>query len=232
MKILISPAKTFRKEQISHPAMTGILFPGENELLHQQLKLLKVQDWQDQFHVSEKVAKENVMRMENESDRHPALAYFHGEAFRHIGAESFSEQDWEYAQRHLCILSAYYGLLRPLDGISAYRLDPMDKAGQISPLKLWQPLIDDQLKGHPVVMLCSMEYAAMTQTEDQIYIQFMKNGKKASSMEAKKMRGKMVRQIIEDRIEDREKIKDLVILDYHYDASRSTGNVWYFVQGE
>ena len=232
MKILISPAKTFRKEQIPHPEMTEILFPQENDLLHQQLKKLNVQDWQDQFHVSAKVAEQNYQRMNREPDLHPALAYFHGEAFKHIDVETWNEQDWQYAQQHLCVLSAYYGLLRPLDGICAYRLDPMDKAGELNPLKLWQSLIDEQLKGHPVVVLSSMEYAAMTQTEDQVYIQFIKNGKKASSMEAKKMRGKMVREIIRNRIEEREKIKDLVILDYHYEPSLSTDQTWCFVQGE
>ena len=232
MKILISPAKTFRKDQIDHPAMTGILFPEENELLHQQLSRLTAQHWQEQFHVSTKVAEENVRRMNEEQPVYPALAYFYGEAFKHIDVQTWSEQDWQYAQEHLCVLSAYYGLLRPLDGISAYRLDPMDKAGDMNPQKLWQPLIDKQLQGHTVVVLSSMEYAAMTETEDQIYIQFIRNGKKASSMEAKKMRGKMVREIIRNRIEEREKIKDLVILDYHYDASLSTEQTWCFVQGE
>ena len=34
---------------------------------------------------------------------------------------------WEYVQEHVCILSGLYGVVRPLDGVTPYRLEMQTK---------------------------------------------------------------------------------------------------------
>ena len=52
----------------------------------------------------------------------PALA-FTGEVYKGLDAVSFSQTEWNKAQASLRILSGLYGFLKPLDGISPYRLE-------------------------------------------------------------------------------------------------------------
>ena len=40
-----------------------------------------------------------------------------------LSPNSFSDEDFDYAQNHLGILSGLYGLLKPLDLMQAYRLE-------------------------------------------------------------------------------------------------------------
>ena len=40
----------------------------------------------------------------------------------------FEIQQFEYLQNHLRILSAFYGVLKPMDGVTPYRLEMQAKA--------------------------------------------------------------------------------------------------------
>ena len=53
----------------------------------------------------------------------PAAFAYTGETYRGLAIRSLSSADLASAQRHIRILSALYGMLRPLDRIEPYRLD-------------------------------------------------------------------------------------------------------------
>ena len=48
---------------------------------------------------------------------------FDGPAYRGFSAYTFSESQYEYAQKHIRILSGLYGILKPWDLIQEYRLE-------------------------------------------------------------------------------------------------------------
>lgn len=233
MKILLSPAKTFRRQPLPDvPAGQTPQYMETTELLHEELKKLTVDQWQKQFKLSEKAAMENRARMNQPQPAAAALAAFHGEAFRNFQAETLSAEDWRYCEEHLRILSAYYGLLRPLDFIRPYRLDPLDKAGTLTPLNLWKPILRQALDSEEVLILASQEYARMVDVSDAVTVQFVKNGRKAPSMEAKKLRGRMARQIVDQRITRRADVRLLSVAGYRYQRELSTAEVWVFAEGE
>ncbi len=233
MKILLSPAKTFRKQPLLDvPAGQTPQYMETTEQLHDELKKLTVAQWQKQFKLSEKAALENQARMNQPQPVMAALAAFYGEVFRNFQAETLSGEDWRYCEEHLRILSAYYGLLRPLDFIQPYRLDPLDKAGTLTPLKLWKPLLKRVLDGEKVLILASQEYARMVDASDAVTVQFVKNGRKAPSMEAKKLRGRMARQIVDRRMTQRIDARSLDVAGYRYQPELSTAEVWVFEEGE
>lgn len=58
-----------------------------------------------------------------EAEQMPALFAYAGAVFRKIDPYSLTDDDLDYAQGHLRITSFLYGLLRPLDFISRYRLE-------------------------------------------------------------------------------------------------------------
>ena len=233
MKILLSPAKTFRKEALSSvPSIQAPRFPEMTEQLHDELKKLTAAQWQKQFKLSEKAARENAARMNSAQPLTAALATFHGEAFRSFHAETLKAEDWQYCEEHLRILSAYYGLLRPLDAIVSYRLDPGDKIGGLLPLNLWKPILTRALAEEEVLILASQEYARMVEAADAVFVQFMKNGRKAPSMEAKKLRGTMARQIVDLKLEQRKAVRQLQVGNYRYNPEQSQAKLWVFEEGE
>lgn len=53
----------------------------------------------------------------------PAILAYHGLQYQHLAAWDFSREDFLSAQKRLRIVSALYGVLRPLDLVMAYRLE-------------------------------------------------------------------------------------------------------------
>ena len=79
--------------------------------------------------VSEKLAILNVNRYQNwltspaGSDAKQALLAFKGDIYAAMDADRYKIKDFDFAQKHLRILSGLYGILRPLDLIQPYRLE-------------------------------------------------------------------------------------------------------------
>jgi len=97
-----------------------------------------------------------------------ALLVFRGGQYKPIEIDRYSEDDFMYAQQHLCILSGLYGVLRPLDLIQPYRLEMGTKlvTGSGNNLyQFWDGQITETVRTlmadlkHPVlVKLASVEY--------------------------------------------------------------------------
>lgn len=49
--------------------------------------------------------------------------------FCHVKVSVFEESQFEYVQNYLRILSAFYGVLKPRDGVTPYRLEMQTKVG-------------------------------------------------------------------------------------------------------
>ena len=75
---------------------------------------------------SQQIAVQNRMRylrFFEDSTKLPAILAYHGQAYKHLKAETLNVDDLTYSQGKLWITSFLYGLLRPLDGILPYRME-------------------------------------------------------------------------------------------------------------
>jgi cytoplasmic iron level regulating protein YaaA (DUF328/UPF0246 family) len=63
------------------------------------------------------------MRFFEGTEKLPAILAYHGQAYKHLKAETLTADDLYYSQQHLWITSFLYGMLRPLDGILPYRME-------------------------------------------------------------------------------------------------------------
>ncbi len=75
---------------------------------------------------SQQIAAQNRLRFMHFLDQRamlPAILAYHGQAYKHLKAETLTAEDLNYAQQHLFITSFLYGLLRPLDAIQPYRME-------------------------------------------------------------------------------------------------------------
>ncbi|MDC7824134.1 peroxide stress protein YaaA [Pseudomonas sp. BLCC-B13] len=245
MLLVISPAKTLDYDTPPATArFTQPQFLDHAQELIGQLRQMSPQQIGELMHLSDKLAALNVARYGSwQPDFTPAnakqaLLAFKGDVYTGLAAEDFSEEDFDFAQAHLRMLSGLYGVLRPLDLMQPYRLEMGTKLANARGANLyefWGERISGWLnealaaQGDDILLnLASNEYfgavkrkalnARIIDTE----FKDLKNGQyKIISFYAKKARGLMARYVIKERIRDPEQLKAFDYQGYRYSAEQS-----------
>ncbi|MCP4595693.1 peroxide stress protein YaaA [Neptuniibacter sp.] len=254
MLIVVSPAKTLDYETAPiTSSFTQPQFLEHSQVLIDELKQLSVQDVAELMKLSDKLASLNVARFEswipefNQENAKQAVLAFKGDVYTGLDAESLSEEELQFAQNHLRILSGLYGVLKPLDLMQPYRLEMGTKLANSRGKNLyefWGSIINDQLnselsqsKESVLINLASNEYykaAKEKNIQGRIITPAFKDWKngqyKMISFYAKKARGLMTRYIIENRIEDPEQLKGFDLEGYRFAESMSEGDNWTFIR--
>lgn len=242
MRILISPAKTFRKEAL--PVLAGAsqpVFAEQATGLMSELSTLDAEELARIMDISDDLARETVERHgEWGGPFHPgnarnAVLAFHGEVYKALGADRWNASDLDFAQERLRIVSGLYGLLRPLDLIQEYRLE---MGGRWSPKQeaslyaYWSDSLAralDREAGHaPIINLASQEYFKAIDHDilsgRVVHIQFREqrgDAYKLIGTYAKTARGRMARYLIQERVESVEDILAFSEDGYTYNPSLS-----------
>lgn len=210
MKFILSPAKTLKIQ----PSPYNPTIPQSHSLtikLLKKLKQLKLNQYESIFSTSPKLSQQIHTAIQSNTI-HPAIYYYHGEAFKSLNISDMNNENIQYIQKHVYIYSTLYGLVRPLDGIQFYRLDfltPIEKIGiskahTIIKKEITQKLLNDE--DNEIVLLCSQEYKDMIdlsklrkhKTIIDILLISIQNGKeKIVSIHAKQARGSFLKQCIQ-----------------------------------
>jgi uncharacterized protein len=176
-----------------------------------------------------------------------AALVFNGDTYLGLDAHSLTEQDMDYAQSHLRILSGLYGLLRPLDLVQPYRLE---MGARFKPARrndlydFWgsrlTDAVNEAVSDHAektVVNLASNEYFKAVKPKelksDLLTIDFreIKDGQtRMIGTFAKQARGMMARYIIQNRVEKSADLKAFNSGGYKYQADQSSDHVWTFTR--
>ena len=130
MIIVISPAKTLDFDPINLGLSTNPSFLDESKVLISELQEKEPKDIASLMSLSDKLATLNYDRYQNwegqrqlNSNAKQAMFVFQGDVYKGLEADTFNEEDIEFSQKHLRILSGLYGSLRPLDVVEPYRLE-------------------------------------------------------------------------------------------------------------
>jgi cytoplasmic iron level regulating protein YaaA (DUF328/UPF0246 family) len=178
-----------------------------------------------------------------------ALLAFNGDVYTGLDANSFSQDDFDYAQQHLRILSGLYGVLRPLDLMQAYRLEmgtKLDTGKDKNLYQFWDERISHKLNeaidiqgDNVLVNLASNEYFKAVKPNAlnaEIYtpvFQDCKNGQyKVISFFAKKARGMMARYILQNQLTEVSQLQKFDTAGYVFSAQKSKGNELVFTREE
>ncbi len=244
MKIILSPAKKMRDHEDGFQWKDLPLFLDKTELLKEKLQKMSAAELSALMKCNTKIAQlnyERYQKMDLHSGLTPALFAYEGLAYLHMASHIFDEQELDYVQNHLRILSGFYGLLRPFDGVCLYRLEMQTKLkmeGFEDLYAFWNHMLADELyKQNEIVLnLASKEYSDciipyLNENRKMISCIFAceSNGKmKVKGTEAKMLRGEMVRYMAERQIENLKEIKKFSSMGYEYDDSKSneTEYVW------
>ena len=255
MLMIISPAKTLDYESpLATETYTQPDYLDDACELIDQLKDLEPHQVSNLMSISDKLGQLNAERFRTwhtpftPDNARQAILAFKGDVYTGLDAESFSEDDFAFAQQHLRMLSGLYGLLKPLDLMQPYRLEMgtkfENKRGKdlyaFWGSKLTKALnellaADDKV----LVNLASNEYFKSVQKKDidgrLVTPQFKdwKNGQyKMISFYAKKARGLMCRYAIQNRITQADDLKGFNREGYYFSEEQSDNNNWVFLRDE
>lgn len=244
MKIILSPTKKMKQDTDSFSPETVPCFLSETEIILQKLKNMTPDMLQKLWNCNDSIADQNYDRIQNMDLRScltPAILAYDGIAFQHMAPSVFSDEEFQYVQDHLRILSGFYGMLKPMDGVCPYRLEMQAKLCVRSAKDLyefWGQKLYDQVRDDSgtFINLASKEYSRCIQnylTDQDLCISCifaeMVNGKLTQKATFAKMaRGEMVRFLAEKKAEHPEVMKDFRHLGYQYrdDLSGTTEYVF------
>ena len=144
-------------------------------------------------------------RVVSSSPTMPALARYTGVLFDPLDVSSLDAASWRWAQRHVVVHSALFGLVRAADEIPAYRLSHDSKVGGTTLKKVWRAPVSGVLAGldEPVVDLRSEGYVGLGPAGDgSTYVRVVSDAgdrRRALNHFNKKSKGLFVRALLTDR---------------------------------
>ena len=132
MKIILSPAKKMITDTDSIAPDALPEFIEKTTEIQSWLKSKSKEELKGIWKCNDKIAEQNFNRLGNMNLYQmlsPAVLSYEGIAFQYMAPSVFEDSQFEYVQNHLRILSAFYGVLKPLDGVTPYRLEMQAKVG-------------------------------------------------------------------------------------------------------
>lgn len=255
MLMVISPAKTLDYESpLATNTYTQPEFLDDACELVDQLKTLEPHQISNLMSISDKLGQLNADRFRTwhtpftPDNARQAILAFKGDVYTGLAAESFSEDDFQFAQEHLRMLSGLYGVLKPLDLMQPYRLEMGTRFENHRGKDLyafWGSRITEEINrlltndDGVLVNLASNEYFKSIRKKELegrlITPQFKdwKNGQyKMISFYAKKARGLMCRYAIQNRITQADDLKGFDLDGYYFSEDQSKGDNWVFLRDE
>ena len=125
MRIIISPAKQMRVNTDSFICTELPVFMEKTKLLKNWISSLTYSQQKSLWACNDKIARQNSERfadMDLEKNLTPALIAYDGIQYTYMAPAVFEDGQFDYVQQHLRILSGFYGVLKPMDGVVPYRL--------------------------------------------------------------------------------------------------------------
>ena len=245
MRMIISPAKKMRVDTDSLAWQNLPMFLENTEEIFGRLQALSCEELQALWKCNDRIAAQNVERLRNMDLRNrltPAILAYEGIQYQYMAPGVFSEAAFAWLQEHLRILSGFYGILRPFDGVTPYRLEMQAKLriGEYKDLyAYWGDSLAKALFAETecILNLASKEYSVCVSRYLPDSVRFItcvfgeeKGGKIMEKGTLCKMaRGEMVRYLAEHQITVPDEVKDFERLDYRYSETHSDENTFVFL---
>lgn len=246
MRIIIAPAKKMRTDPDSlAPAGLPDFLP-ETEVLCAALRSMDPAALQRLWRCNDRIAALNVRRLEEMDLRRnltPAILAYEGIQYQYMAPGVFSQGEYDYVQTYLRILSGFYGLLRPFDGVTPYRLEMQAKlavGGARDLYGFWGDRLARRLFAETdcILNLASKEYSLCVSRFLEPSVRFVtcvfgqeKDGKVLEQgTQCKMARGEMVRYLAETGAETLEAVRGFDRLDYRFSPAHSDEETLVFLR--
>jgi len=246
MRIIISPAKKMNVDCDSLPWRNlPQMLPRSEELL-ETLRSMTGAELKALWKCNDALASLNMERLSSMNLKErltTAILAYEGIQYQYMAPNVFTAAQYAYIEEHLRILSGFYGILRPFDGVTPYRLEMQAKLETRKGKDLysyWGSDVADVLFSETdcIINLASKEYSLCVSKYLAENIRFItcifgekKDGRVLEKGTMCKMaRGEMVRFMAENRICQPKELKSFCCLGYQYCEERSDRNQYVFVR--
>lgn len=246
MQIIISPAKKMKSDVDSLPHKTLPPLIDAAETLLAQLQSMTDAQLQSLWQCNDAIAELNIRRvrqMNLRAAQTPAILAYEGIQYQYMAPGVFEDGQYQYLSDHLRILSGLYGILRPFDGVTPYRLEMQAKLPTASSADLygfWGHRLADFLasEGDVLLNLASKEYSKAVLPHLPKKLQVitctfaeLQNGKPVEKGTLCKMaRGEMVRWMAEHRVRTPAELRSFDRLQYRFSPAHSTATQLVFLK--
>lgn len=246
MRIIISPAKKMKVDTDSFPYRDLPVFLSNTEEIRGELQSMSYEELKELWKCNDQIAQLNVRRLQDMDLYNrltPAVLAYEGIQYQYMAPGVFTDQEFGYIQEHLRILSGFYGILRPFDGVTPYRLEMQAKLkiGECKDLyAYWGDRLAQTLcaESNCILNLASREYSICVSKYLPDTARFItcvfgeeNDGKVIEKGTMCKMaRGEMVRFMAQYQIENPDQIKSFNRLNYRFDESRSDDSTYIFLR--
>lgn len=245
MRIIISPAKKMvRDDVLAWSDLPALL--ERTEVLRAWVCKLSFEECQRLWGCNARLAQLNYERfheMDLRRDLTPALLAFEGIQYQYMAAGVLEGESYDYLQEHLRILSGFYGVLRPLDGVVSYRLEMGAKA-QVGHARnlydFWGSALYEEVvpKDRTIVNLASAEYSRAIERHlapgdrfvTAVFGELVGSKVVQKGAYAKMARGEMVRYLAERKVQAPEEMQGFSALGYGFDPARSDESTYVFLR--
>ena len=223
MKIIISPAKKMNMDADFLPPRNTPVYLEKANKLKDYLQTLDYGELKRLLSCNDEIARLNYERYQNmdlSSNTNPAILSYEGIQYKYMAPQVFEDDHFEYIERHLRIISGFYGILKPFDGVVPYRLEMQAKLKSDFCRNLydyWQEDIYRELirEDNTILNLASAEYSKTIEkylTTDIKYVtcifgELIDGKVLEKGVYVKMARGEMVRFMAENAIKNIEQIK-------------------------
>lgn len=246
--MIISPAKKMERHEDILPYESMPVFMKDAENILQWMRQLSFAQAKELWGCNVAIAERNytwMQAMDLKANLTPAVLAFEGIQYQYMAPAVFEDTMLAYVQTHLRIVSGFYGVLKPMDGVVPYRLEMQAVAavGDTRNLyefwgsRLYHEVMDES---RILVNLASKEYSKCVERyltpEDTmitcLFGELSEDGKKViqKGTYAKMARGEMVRFMAEKRIEDPVEIQKFNRLGYRFCPEFSGEKKYVFVR--
>lgn len=245
MRIIISPAKKMNfDDSISYNNFP--VFLKHSEVLMNYIKSLNFEQAKKLWSANDKIIRQNMERFESMDLKKkctPAIFAYEGIQYQYLSPSTLEDKMLEYIEKNLRILSGFYGVLKPMDAVTPYRLEMQAKIdiNKFNNLydfwedKLYNEVLDSS---KIIINLASKEYSKSIEKylkKDDIYINCtfaeLVNGKPVQKATYAKMaRGEMVRFMAQNNIDNIEDLKKFKGLNHNFNYNLSTDKDYVFVR--
>lgn len=249
MRIIISPAKQMRVDNDTFSCAELPVFLERAEVLKDWIRGLSYEEQKKLWACNDKIAEQNAGRFANmdlRANLTPAILAYDGIQYTYMAPAVFEDGQYEYAQEHLRILSGFYGVVRPMDGVVPYRLEMQAKAavGGYKNLydfwgdSLYREVMDDS---RVLINLASKEYSKCVEKylkpkEDRfvtcVFGELTGGKVVQKGVYAKMARGEMVRYMASIHAEEPEALRNFNLSGYEFDEKRSSEEKYVFIRTE
>jgi Uncharacterized protein conserved in bacteria len=246
--MIISPAKKMNIDTDDFPYKHMPQFLAEAEALLHALQSMDYAALKLLWRCNDSIAALNYQRvktMDLLNHLTPAILAYEGIQYQYMAPGVFEDRQFSYVNEHLYILSGFYGLLRPFDGVAPYRLEMQAKlaaGGSRNLYDFWGSRLSARLCSETdfILNLASQEYSRAVSPYLPGTVRFLTctfgELKESRIIEkgtiCKMARGEMVRWLAENAITAPEDIKDFSRLGYVYSKERSTNENFVFLKKE